>query len=379
MDMVEILLGFIRSSREGNWNLRLETFGAMLPWFAIYDHSNYSRWGPVHLADMKNLEQYAPDIHREFTAGNFVVKMTRNMFNQVPLDQATEWMNRICKISNGIIGITKNDQARDRFCATWSERSHVSHDTKLLYGLVEEDEADLTTRKDAVSSIKERDEEAVQKLMSQFDRFNVFFSFSTEVGHAESEPVDSVTPQLVSLATKDIATMEITENLLSAEKRGKHLVTGFVNERLVSKSVLFYRRQNTETFGTLYKTTVTTKADVNAKVIKADRTLLQRLFVASQAGRHVSMEEILKHKLSPLPLSLTKINGEMHSAAKSELATLVTKEIGIEPKTKLSNSEERTCVLIDGHALIQAIGKTDGCSNFGEYASVFFQLVIQKI
>ena len=159
MDMVEILLGFIRSSREGNWNLRLETFGAMLPWFAIYDHSNYSRWGPVHLADMKN----------------FVVRMTRNMFNQVPLDQATEWMNRICKISNGIIGITKNDQARDRFCAIWSERSHVSHDTKLLYGLVEEDEADLTTRKDVFSSIKERDEEAVQKLMSQFD---MYFSLS---------------------------------------------------------------------------------------------------------------------------------------------------------------------------------------------------------
>ena len=50
--------------------------------------------------------------------GNFVVKRSCNHFNQVPLDQATKWMNRMCKISNGITGSTQNDPARDQFCAT---------------------------------------------------------------------------------------------------------------------------------------------------------------------------------------------------------------------------------------------------------------------
>ena len=63
--------------------------------------------------------------------GNFVVKRSYNHFNQVPLDQATEWMNRMCKISNGIIGITRNDPARNLFCVTWAEHSHVSHETKV--------------------------------------------------------------------------------------------------------------------------------------------------------------------------------------------------------------------------------------------------------
>ena len=56
MNMVEILLDFIRAERDGNWTLHLEAFAAMLPWLTIYDHTNYARWGPVYLEDMKLLE-----------------------------------------------------------------------------------------------------------------------------------------------------------------------------------------------------------------------------------------------------------------------------------------------------------------------------------
>ena len=89
----------------------------------IYDHTNYARWGPVYLAEMKGLEISHPELYQEFMEGNFVVKRKDGRFNQVPIDQATEWQNKICKISNGIIGITRNDTARDKFCITWAERS----------------------------------------------------------------------------------------------------------------------------------------------------------------------------------------------------------------------------------------------------------------
>ena len=93
MNMVEILLDFIRAERDGNWTLHLEAFAAMLPWVTIYDHTNYARWGPVYLADMKLLEMTAPEVYAEFMQGNFVVKRTKRRFNQVPADQATEWIN----------------------------------------------------------------------------------------------------------------------------------------------------------------------------------------------------------------------------------------------------------------------------------------------
>ena len=36
--------------------------------------------------------------------GNFVVKRSKRRFNQVPADQATEGINKTCKMQNGIRG-----------------------------------------------------------------------------------------------------------------------------------------------------------------------------------------------------------------------------------------------------------------------------------
>ena len=123
MNMVEILLDFIRAERDGNWTLLLEAFVAMLPWLTIYDHTNFARWGHMYLADIKLLEMTVPEVYAEFMQGYFVVKRTKRRFNQVPADQATEWINKTCKVQNGIIGITRNDQTRDKCCVTWAERS----------------------------------------------------------------------------------------------------------------------------------------------------------------------------------------------------------------------------------------------------------------
>ena len=43
MRMVEILLSFIKAQGIGDWLLHVETFAAMLPWLAVYDHTNDAR------------------------------------------------------------------------------------------------------------------------------------------------------------------------------------------------------------------------------------------------------------------------------------------------------------------------------------------------
>ena len=110
MSMVGTLLDFIRSLQEGNWSHHLESFAAMLPWMTIYDHHHYGKWGAVYLADMHKLKDDAPEVYSEF------------VFNQIPVDQGTEWVSKICKVSDGIISLTrKYDTARDRFYTTWSK------------------------------------------------------------------------------------------------------------------------------------------------------------------------------------------------------------------------------------------------------------------
>ena len=65
MNMVEILLDFIRAEIDGNWTLLLEAFAAMLPWLTIYDHTNCARWGHMYHGDIKLLEMTAPEVYAE--------------------------------------------------------------------------------------------------------------------------------------------------------------------------------------------------------------------------------------------------------------------------------------------------------------------------
>ena len=110
---------------------------------------------------------------------------------------------------------------------------------------------------------------------------------------------------------------------------------------------------DTKSLNRLYKTTVSPKLSVQ-KTIKADRKLQHRLPNAVAAGLTVHMVDVLKHELSPVPLSLVKPCGEMNWTTKAELiSTLMT---GIDKRSQVPESDLTTCVLIDGQGVIQALG-----------------------
>ena len=426
----------------------------MLPYLTIYDHTNYARWVPVYLTEMKGLQTSAPDLHREFESGDFVIKRSKGRFNQVPADQATEWQNRTCKISNGIIGIMRNDTARDRFCITWAERSHASYQTRNLYGHEKDDDDEaISTCKDALPSRTACDNEAVEKLVDLSKRFDVF-----RINHArivddqpeETNPTDKFTPadglenaistdshdvinnhqqvavvdsdnyqsqpieldvddistediniqstgenvaddireedtdqeaegepRLISLATKDIATADIQKDLLTAKDKGIKLVCEYLQHSLIDQSVPFFgplKRNKSRTFGTLYKTTITNKRN-EKKTLKADRKLIQQLFNASRAARKIQMQGILTHELSTVPPSLAGPNGKMNQTTKADIITIVSAGMEAPPSVPDPSESQQTCISIDGHALIQSLGKPKNAKTFYDYAEVFFRSV----
>ena len=91
------------------------------------------------------------------------------------------------------------------------------------------------------------------------------------------------------------------------------------------------------------------------KLIRAGRKLIQRLFNAANSGRSVQTAEVLQHKPAPVPLSLANANRNMNTTAKSQILNVVTTDFGIEIPAQLPTNDKRTCVAIDGHALIQAL------------------------
>ena len=217
MRLVQILLRFTKAEREGNWTLHLSSFAAMLPWFAVYGHTNYTRWGAIYLADMKNIEETHPDIFTEFVNGSFVLKKTGHRFNQISTDQALEHVNRICKVAGGLIGITRLESARERWCLTLNQRSDISQQTMDMYGLQSDDTGKKQKSKEIGTSRIRRDEEDVKLLEQQLKRFHLF----------------SIDQQdLVALASQDVAPEDLGNALLNAESRGKEKMKLFVDKRL---------------------------------------------------------------------------------------------------------------------------------------------------
>ena len=125
------------------------------------------------------------------------------------------------------------------------------------------------------------------------------------------------------MINKDLVTVSIEESLLGgAECLGKKQLNEFVEKRICLapdndqhddlKAPI--RKSKAVIFASLYSVV----QDVKGKqsTIKMDRNILQRLITAYRAGHEVNLDNILQHELMSVPLSLTTINGTLHSPNK---------------------------------------------------------------
>ena len=87
------------------------------------------------------------------------------------------------------------------------------------------------------------------------------------------------------------------------------------------------------------------------------------------AGQKIDMREILQHRLSSLPLSLAKVNGDMNAACKLDMLDILVDNIEILDLVPSPDPHKKTCLLIDGHSVIQSIGKSHSISTFEDCKS----------
>ncbi len=120
------MLRYIRSLREGNFQLYVESLTQIIPWMFALDHTHYSRWLPVHTRDMTTLAEKHPNVLAEFKSGKFVVHKTRNKFSAMALDQCHEQNNAMVKGSGGAIGLTGNTGALRRWMVAGPEIARIT-------------------------------------------------------------------------------------------------------------------------------------------------------------------------------------------------------------------------------------------------------------
>ena len=111
-----MMLLYVRSLREGKFQLYLESLTQIVPWMFALDHTHYSRWLPIHIRDMILLPQKHPAVFAEFCNGKFIVRKTHNKFSGVAIDQCHEQNNANVKGSTGgAISLMINCAALERW------------------------------------------------------------------------------------------------------------------------------------------------------------------------------------------------------------------------------------------------------------------------
>lgn len=106
LNLIIIVLRFVRSIRSGNFPMYLDSIRKILPWFFALDHVNYARWLSIHLKDLVNLMNNHPQLLKHFENGQFVARKSNRKFSGMALDQAHEQMNAILKGDGGTFILT---------------------------------------------------------------------------------------------------------------------------------------------------------------------------------------------------------------------------------------------------------------------------------
>ena len=113
---------------------------------------------------------------------------------------------------------------------TYNERAYLAQTAKTMFGITNESNDDDNenvpwSHKDLGSCRIKQDEEDLQKIEQEFQRFNVFSTKSLTV---------------VSITTGDVATDDISQALQNVQILGKETQMKFVEEKLVKKKTGFH-------------------------------------------------------------------------------------------------------------------------------------------
>ena len=361
IDMVDILLGLLRASREGDWSLHLHANESLLPWCFAYDKINYARYLTANLAQLTQLEKDYPEVEEAFADGQFAVQMSAtNPFGRIPVDQATEvTINRDTKTPGGTTGFSLNAGAVQRHYITAEHRCAFVGLMRDFVNVASPHEAHA----DLNESRRKKDEEVVTAIESLLQSWVNPFSLSN--GH-ESKSI-------ISISTAREVPQEIAADLMNAHTVGKECLTKFREERLEGSQgeKKFHDRLKLNKLKTFADVQSKKRINIGSKtfILKADRSLFGRIIVIAQS-RQLQMRDVLAHPLGPLPWTLATPQGTLRKTSKAIFAQHLQKKI------LLTEEIPENCTIIDGMSLVHHLCGNPG--TFGDVATLLLEMALRS-
>ena len=215
----DLLLRILCSEREADFQLHLNCMCEVMPWFRAAGRTNYSKYMPVYVAEMKALEHEQPEAYTFMQQGGFVVRRSEHRsFNCVASDQALEQtINREGKSQGGVVGFTLRKGALTR----WLMTRHVTTAyVDAMKELCDTDAKGQKVHQEHGASRTERDERDIQKIMEAVEqRQNPF-------------DLESIPEELINIASVQVASEKVAKGLSSFLQDGAKQNAVFIEERL---------------------------------------------------------------------------------------------------------------------------------------------------
>eukprot|EP00112_Aurelia_sp_Birch-Aquarium-sp1_P024416 Seg771.7 transcript_id=Seg771.7/GoldUCD/mRNA.D3Y31 product="hypothetical protein" protein_id=Seg771.7/GoldUCD/D3Y31 len=229
---MELLLNIlVRSLRSSDYQMYIDSLVEIASWFFAMNHTNYARWLPVHIRDLKQLGAHHQAVEDAFKAGKFTVKKTQRRFSAIPIDQAHEQNNKIIKGDGGAVGLTDNPSALRRWMVAGPESSNESSeaipvfklsDIKYLYSqrLKEYASPDSYTRveKEETSSLLSKKKSDLP-FIEHVNRTTKRMKFVCHLQQKSSGSKYFNMMSLVTLISMIIGGTDITDNVATAESK----------------------------------------------------------------------------------------------------------------------------------------------------------------
>ena len=132
---VKTILLFVEASRNADLALHLEAGDALSKLFFALNRIKYKRLWPRYIADMYEMKTKYPATLRELEDGNISVTKSKIPFVSIGADHACEHLNRMMKVHSGLVGISNNANARQRFFLASPELPRLSTEFKGQFGI----------------------------------------------------------------------------------------------------------------------------------------------------------------------------------------------------------------------------------------------------
>ena len=353
----ETILIFIKATRDRDIELHLQSPECLIKYFFAHDHLNYARLLPLYLSTMQNIKKTDPKLWKEFEDGKFCVSKSNVKFTSIGSDHGVEQENKRLKVSGGIVGITQQEQALQRFFLAAPVLSALSKDFELKFT----EYRDISSKHhDLYGNKPKRMQNNVHSLC--------------RVVSEHGEPFTSQDTRLYNILTHALVTEKVEEEILMRDELGQRIFEEFVVRldgnisiwsEMKKRKIGSFKQNNKEVKITIEKGKVIT--------LKEERNLLQRFVIIARRRTSLDLEHCIgEYEFGVVPRALFSADGSMLlEKQKYKVATLIKDGVAaekefleIETATMAADLTPNTptppvkkVVILDGMAIVNALPK----------------------